>query len=93
MTDWMTTTATKVGECTAAGCIAAGNDLVMPGAEQDHENIRCALKAGTLCWEQIVRCVRNTIRICLMSNQVENQRCYNQQYSALPVLMCCEYRE
>lgn len=89
MTDWTTTTTSSAGECTAAGCILAGNDLVMPGAPQDYESIRQARGDGTLCREQFVRCVRNTIRISLMSNQVEDPQSYDQQYSEPPVYMNC----
>ncbi len=46
MTDWTTT---EHGEdCTAAECIRAGNDLIMPGQISDHENIRQKLKQGLL---------------------------------------------
>ena len=48
MTDWTTTNVQIQGECTAAGCMRAGNDMVMPGMEEDHENIRKELKEGTL---------------------------------------------
>lgn len=44
MTDWTTTNVQIQGECTAAGCMRAGNDMVMPGTEEDHENIRKELK-------------------------------------------------
>lgn len=90
MTDWTTTTASLAGECTAAGCMLAGNDLVMPGAPQDHAGIRQALADGMLCWEQLARCVRSTIRISLLSNQVEGPQSYNRQYDGLPVYMICE---
>ena len=41
MTDWTTT---EQGEdCTAAGCMRAGNDLIMPGQPSDQDNIRQAL--------------------------------------------------
>lgn len=45
MSDWGTTNG---GNCTADGCIRAGNDLVMPGTPKDIEEIRCALENGTL---------------------------------------------
>ena len=40
MTDWTTTNVQIQGECTAAGCMRAGNDMVMPGLPEDHENIK-----------------------------------------------------
>mgnify|MGYP003207102349 CR=1 FL=1 len=36
MTDWTTTTDSTAGECTAAGCMKAGNDMVMPGGSCEH---------------------------------------------------------
>ena len=46
MTDWTTTNVDD--RCTAAGCMRAGNDIVMPGQPMDHENIRAELENGTL---------------------------------------------
>ena len=89
MTDWTTTTTSTAGECTAAGCLAAGNDLVMPGKPEDHESIRTALADGTLSRLQLLRCIRNTVRISQLSNQVEDQKCYRSLYPNLPVYMEC----
>ena len=93
MTDWTTTTTSLAGECTAAGCLIAGNDLVMPGAPQDYESIRQALEDGTLSQEQFLRCVRNTVRISLLSNQLEDSRSYSQCYPDLPLYMNCEWEK
>ena len=46
MTDWTTTQ--NGPDCTAAGCIRAGNDSIMPGCPQDHENLREELENGSL---------------------------------------------
>ena len=55
MTDW---TSTNQGpDCTASGCIRAGNDLVMPGRETDHEDLERALENGTLSPEEVRRSV------------------------------------
>ncbi len=43
MTDWTTTNAD--GGSSAAKCIAAGNDLVMPGTDTDRREILDALSA------------------------------------------------
>ena len=48
MTDWTTTTGSTAGECSASGCMKAGNDIVMPGDPADHENLRSALLDGSL---------------------------------------------
>lgn len=72
MTDWTTTTDSTAGECTAAGCMKAGNDMVMPGDMRDHASIRQALKDGTLDIWELKRCVYHTIKIILQSNQYED---------------------
>ena len=60
MTDWMTT---LVGpDCTAAGCMRAGNDLVMPGNKKDHDNMKAELEAGTLSIDDIKRSVRRLVK-------------------------------
>lgn len=71
MTDWTTTTGSTAGECTASGCIRAGNDMVMPGDPTDHENLRKELKEGTLSLEELKRCVYHTVKVVLQSNQYE----------------------
>lgn len=88
MTDWTTTTTSLAGECTAAGCILAGNGLVMPGASQDHESIRDALNTGKLSRVQLVRCVYDTIRISLLSNQMEKPDSYGNQYPVIAPMHC-----
>ncbi len=55
MTDWTTT---ETGDsCTASGCMRAGNDLIMPGAQSDHDNLRKELAEGTLKKEDIKACI------------------------------------
>lgn len=58
ITDWTTTQ--RSPECTASGCMYAGNDLVMPGSETDVENIKAALAKGDL---DIADVKRNAARI------------------------------
>jgi beta-glucosidase len=55
MTDWMTTTHSTAGECTASGCMRAGNDIVMPGAKSDHADLREEIEKGTLKMEDLKR--------------------------------------
>ena len=57
MTDWTTTTGSTAGECSASGCMKAGNDIVMPGDPADHENLRSALLDGSLSLDELKRCV------------------------------------
>lgn len=67
MTDWTTT---NVGpDCTAAGCMRAGNDLVMPGTPQDHENLRAELETGTLTLEELKMSVAHLVDIVWKSNR------------------------
>ncbi len=83
MTDWTTTTSSTAGECTAAGCLRAGNDIVMPGAVSDHANIREELAQGTLDLGEVKRCVRNTVNVILQSNQYEGAVSYSDQFDGL----------
>lgn len=69
MTDWTTT---EHGEdCTAARCVWAGNDLVMPGQFSDHDSIRQALERGDLWPEELKACVTRIVRVILRSNCYE----------------------
>lgn len=90
MTDWTTTNATLRGECTAAGCMRAGNDMVMPGMEMDFESIRSALAEGTLDIMDLKRCVWNTIRIILQSGRYEEAVSYSRQFRGLGTYMTAE---
>ena len=55
MTDWTTTN--QGPDCTASGCMRAGNDLVMPGRQMDHDNLNEELDGGTLSIEEVQRSV------------------------------------
>lgn len=83
MTDWTTTNASTRGTCTAAGCMRAGNDMVMPGFPMDFDNIRKELKEGTLDIQDLKRCIRNTVNLALKSNQYEEAVSYLEQFENL----------
>ena len=69
MTDWTTT---EQGEdCTASGCMRAGNDLVMPGQFSDQENIRKEIEKGTLSGKELRACVIRLVRVILGTAQYE----------------------
>jgi beta-glucosidase len=87
MTDWMTTTHSTAGVCTASGCMLAGNDMVMPGADEDHADIYAALENGTLTEAQLNKCVRNTIHLILQSNQYDDVVSYSEQFAELDTYM------
>ena len=69
MTDWTTTHGGE--DCTASGCMRAGNDLVMPGILQDHENIRMELEAGTLEQKDLKKSVCRLVETVWKSNMYE----------------------
>lgn len=76
MTDWTTTEAGP--DCTAAGCMRAGNDLVMPGAFSDRENLEKELAEGSLAKEDLKACISRLINIIWQSNQYENAAPYRK---------------
>ena len=90
MTDWTTTTASTAGVCTAAGCLRAGNDMVMPGVKEDHDNIRRELKEGTLEISALQRCICNTVNLVLQSNQYEDAVSYSSRFEKLDTYMTAE---
>ena len=69
MTDWTTTEVDD--SCTAAGCMRAGNDLVMPGCEGDHENLKRELAEGTLKLNDLKACIARLVSVIWRSNQYE----------------------
>ncbi len=69
MTDWVTTLNDPT--CTAADCMRAGNDAVMPGFPSDHESIREALADGSLSMEQFKNCIARQVNIIWQSNMYE----------------------
>ena len=75
MTDWGTTGGgdmnpamdSKYGFSDPAGCIKAGNDLIMPGSQQDVDAILAALRDGTLTKAELQACalrVLSLVRLC-----------------------------
>lgn len=71
MTDWTATLDNP--QCTAAGCMRAGNDLVMPGSIQDCNNMRRELKEGTLSIEELKRSVCHLADVIFRSNRYEEE--------------------
>ena len=69
MTDWTTTNVQIQGECTAAGCMRAGNDMVIAD--------------GTLTMAELKRCIYNTVNIVLQSNMYEGAVSYLDQFDDL----------
>lgn len=67
MTDWTTTH--NGPECTASGCMRAGNDIVMPGCDSDHENLKKELADGTLDIQELKLAIGHLVNIIWQSNQ------------------------
>lgn len=76
MTDWSTTTNrymvdgknTKKYDSSAPDlCIAAGNDLIMPGTNEDIVGIRNGYENGSLELAQIQFCARNVLKLVIKS--------------------------
>lgn len=69
MTDWGATSrlggnnGQKYGCASAALCIHAGNDLIMPGSQGDVDQILAALADGSLALGELQRCAGNVLRL------------------------------
>ncbi len=90
MTDWTTTTHSTAGECSTAGCMKAGNDMVMPGDPSDRESIRQALADGTLDIRELKRCIYHTVRLILQTNQYGDAVSYTDQFADMDSYMTVE---
>lgn len=65
MTDWFST---SKGSGDTAACMAAGNDLIMPGGNGFKKEILTGLKNGTVKEEDLKRCCANVVKAILSSN-------------------------
>lgn len=79
MTDWATT---LIGGADAADCIKAGNDLIMPGAALDRENIKQAYAEGRLSEADIRSCAERVLNIVLRTNGYEDATSYYNRFGA-----------
>lgn len=75
MTDWTTT---EIGDetCTASGCMRAGNDMIMPGAMNDIENMRAELISGELDLKDVRACASRILKALDVSNAYEDAEPY-----------------
>ena len=76
MTDWTTTE--QGPDCTASGCMRAGNDLVMPGALSDRANLKEELADGRLPKEDLKACIARLVNIVWQSNMYEDAVLYKK---------------
>lgn len=79
MTDWATTL--DFGGADAAGCVAAGNDLIMPGATSDRENIEQAYAEGRLSEADIRSCAERVLSIVLRTNGYADATSYYARFA------------
>ncbi len=68
MTDWTTT----INGAKSYRCMQAGNDLIMPGMKQDHENIKEALQKGILAEDELNQCVTRLVKFVLKCTKEKN---------------------
>lgn len=79
MTDWATTLA--YGGADAAGCITAGNDLIMPGTPSDRERLEQAYAGGQLSEANIRSCAERVLNIVLRTNGYEDATSYYARFA------------
>lgn len=79
MTDWATTLA--YGGADAAGCITAGNDLIMPGTPSDRERLEQAYAGGQLSEADIRSCAERVLNIVLRTNGYEDATSYYARFA------------
>lgn len=79
MTDWATTLA--YGGADAAGCITAGNDLIMPGTPSDRERLEQAYAEGQLSEADIRSCAERVLNIVLRTNGYEDAMSYYARFA------------
>lgn len=78
MTDWITTS--KRGGSSAWKCIAAGNDLIMPGTYDDRDSILNALHDGALGRNDLEDCVKRLLTVIFQTSAYEDAVSYGEQF-------------
>nr|WP_296439473.1 glycoside hydrolase family 3 protein [uncultured Acetatifactor sp.] len=78
MTDWTTTQ--PRGGSSSWGCIAAGNDLIMPGYAGDVEDIRAALADGRFGTEELRACVERMLTVIFQTNAYQDSMPYGARF-------------
>ncbi len=79
MTDWATTL--DFGGADAAGCVAAGNDLIMPGTPSDRERLEQAYAEGRLSEADIRSCAERVLNIVLRTNGYADATSYYARFA------------
>ncbi len=78
MTDWTTTS--KRGGSSVWKCIAAGNDLIMPGTYDDRDSILNALHSGELDRNDLEDCVKRLLTVIFQTSAYEDAVSYGEQF-------------
>lgn len=73
MTDWGATSSEDDGKrkyksSTCAGCMHAGNDLIMPGSRQDIRNLMASVKEGEVTVQELRLCAKRILRTMIKLN-------------------------
>ena len=79
ITDWTTTS--KDGGSIAWRCIDVGNDLIMPGSEDDKNSIRTALERGDLTIDALKGCAARILKIVFQTLGYEDCDSYGKQFA------------
>lgn len=80
MSDWATTGANG---SKPAQCIRAGNDLIMPGCQEDYDEIVKAVKTGELSMDDVKTCAARVISLVWKSNAMEHATPYFDRFPNL----------
>jgi beta-glucosidase len=90
MTDWTTTM--EQGGSSPYGCVAAGNDLIMPGWTGDSENIKAALESGKLDREDLKSCVKRMLKVIYQTLGYEESVAYSEQFEDMKPYVTVEVK-
>ena len=88
MTDWTTTM--RGGGSIPWKCVKAGNDLIMPGAWTDRENILKALEDGSLKRQELEECAARVLKMIFCSSGYEDCRSYRERFADLKPYLTVE---
>ena len=88
MTDWTTTM--RGGGSIPWKCVKAGNDLIMPGARTDRENILQALEDASLTRKELEVCAARVLKMIFCSSGYEDCRSYKERFADLKPYLTVE---
>ncbi|MPW25852.1 beta-glucosidase [Alkalibaculum sp. M08DMB] len=95
MTDWFTTQnmdmlfggvgkKNKYDISSPTMCIYAGNDLIMPGSDNDIDSIIAGVQSGELNLGDLQACAKHILNIIMRSHQYKGAKPYSEQFTELP---------